>query len=279
MATDLSSNNLFVDDNRDDNDKTVVFYDNIKLLYESRNSEFRLFTAKRNREKCVIKAVKENLANDKTCQEWLQKEYEIESSLSHAGVCKVLSYENIDNLGECIVMEYIEGQTLAQKIQHCDLSRDDIMNILSELCDVLSFVHRKGFVHRDLRPENIMITNNGNHVKLIDFGIPGVDYNEALDIPDGILDYTAPEIINGNKIVDHCADIYSIGRLLEYLDRKAGLPERCMKIAKKCIQLNREDRYSSADAVKKAIKKPFSWLWIAGIIIVVAFVLGVLNPF
>ena len=74
-----------------------------------------------------------------------------------------ISLEEVDGLGPCIVMEYIEGRKLRECIEQ-GLTKDLSLNIIKQLCQALSYIHQRQIIHRDIKPDNVMITYNGNHV-------------------------------------------------------------------------------------------------------------------
>lgn len=100
------------------------------------------------------------------------------------------------------------------------------------------------FFHRDLKPDNILITHNGHNVKIIDFGLADTDYHGILKQPAGSDKYAAPEQKAGNVAIDNRADIYAFGVILRQL-----FPHGYMRIARKCTQPDREKRFSNAEAI------------------------------
>jgi serine/threonine-protein kinase len=115
--------------------------------------------------------------------------------------------------GEVLVMEYVEGQTLAQRLQHeGPLPASDAIDIVAQALDGVEHIHRAGIVHRDLKPSNIFITRDGL-VKIMDFGVARI-----MEQPDpshrgtmvGTLLYIAPEQINGSE-TDFRSDVYTLG--------------------------------------------------------------------
>ena len=118
--------------------------------------------------------------------------------------------EEIPEMGTCIVMEWIDGITL----EHWSGKKTEGEGIFLQLLDAVHYIHAKQIVHRDLKPSNIMITHNGNHVKLIDFGLSDTDDFAILKQPAGTPGYISPEQIVFQQ-ADIRNDIFSIGCILE----------------------------------------------------------------
>ena len=118
----------------------------------------------------LLKTLKPEYRNQTVYQALLQKEFDITSSLQHPGIVTVFSLEEIDPFGTCIVMEWIDGNTLSTWLKDRPKLKER-RRITFELIDTLCYVHKTNTEHRDLKPSNIMITHHGEHVKLIDFGL------------------------------------------------------------------------------------------------------------
>jgi serine/threonine protein kinase len=112
-----------------------------------------------------------------------------------------------------IVMEYVEGEDLSQIISRADgYTYADIVLWMSDICKALDMAHKQGYVHRDIKPGNIMIRPNGEAV-LMDFGLAKFHHatNRITDASIGTLGYMAPEQILASQDIDYLADIYSLG--------------------------------------------------------------------
>ena len=191
------------------------------IIEESRRSEqFSDFTplpckgfnilckAKRYGRWWVLKGLKEQYRQDENYKNLLHKEFDILISLQHPYIVSAYSMEEIPEMG--IVMEWIDGITL----EHWSGSKTEGEAIFLQLLDAVHYIHAKQIVHRDLKPSNIMITHNGNHVKVIDFGLSDTDDFAILKQPAGTPGYISPEQIVSQQ-ADIRNDVFSRGCILE----------------------------------------------------------------
>ena len=204
-----------------------------------------LVRAKRHGRWWMLKGLKEPYRNDTVYQVLLQKEYEITSQLQYPMVVSVFSVEEVEGFGPCIVMEWIEGQTLKEWLAQGKHSRKQRRHVADMLMEALAYVQSRQTQHRDLKPSNIMLTHDGQHLKLIDFGLSDTDSHTILKAPAGTEGYMAP---------DRPSDIYSLGCILRQL--RLGWLSR-MVISKCCAQNNR--RYTDTETIKKDLHRCWQW--------------------
>lgn len=159
----------------------------------------------------AIKFILENLLKNETNLHRFEHEARIGKKLSHPNVVSVYD-SGVYEGRPFIVLEYIKGQTLGEKLRlHSYLNYIEICEIMVQLCDALSYIHRRGIVHRDIKPDNIYYTFDGV-IKLADFGI-ALDLNNITKDDKaliGSVHYLAPEICQGQDITP-ASDIYSLG--------------------------------------------------------------------
>jgi serine/threonine protein kinase len=177
----------------------------------------------------------------------LRKEFEIGFSLTHPGICAYYAFTNLEELGNAIELEWIEGCTLREWLKQ-NPTPAQRKAVVTELLDAVAYMHRKQVVHRDLKPENIMITFQGNHVKIIDFGFSDSDAHAINKGAAGTRAYAAPELVEG-KMADQRADIYSLGVILEELN------PRLSRIGKRCRAVDPQKRYPSVLDLQKALAR------------------------
>lgn len=223
------------------------------IIEESRRSEqFSDFTpipckgfnilckAKRYGRWWVLKGLKEPYRQDENYKNLLHKEFDILISLQHPNIVSAYSMEEIPEMGTCIVMEWIDGITL----EHWSGRKTEGEDIFLQLLDAVHYIHAKQIVHRDLKPSNIMITHNGNHVKLIDFGLSDTDDFAILKQPAGTPGYISPEQIVSQQ-ADIRNDIFSIGCILEKI-----LPSKPYTAIIKRCKAPIAQRYANVDELK-----------------------------
>ena len=130
-----------------------------------------------------------------------------------------------------------------------NISQKETYRIIDELCDALTYIHNKQIVHRDIKPNNILITHDGHHVKLIDFGLADRDDFDILKEPAGTAAFASPEQQKRNKI-DNRSDIFALGKLLQDISYQSI---KIRRIIRKCLAENPDKRFSSALEVKKKL--------------------------
>lgn len=204
-----------------------------------------LTRAKRHGRWWLLKGLKEPYRQDTIFQAFLQKEFEITSQLQHPMVVSVSSLEEVDGLGLCIVMEWIEGMTLKDWLAQGGHTTKQRRHVADMLLEALAYVHSRQTQHRDLKPSNIMLTHGGQYLKLIDFGLSDTDSYAILKAPVGTEGYMAPE---------GPSDIYSLGCIL----RELRLGWLANTVAKKCCAPLHQ-RYSDITSIQKVLHR--CWLW------------------
>lgn len=215
-----------------------------------------LVRAKRHGRWWMLKGLKESYRNDAVYQVLLQKEYEITSQLQHPMIVSVFSLEEVEGFGPCIVMEWIEGLTLKEWLAQGNHSRKQRRHVADMLLEALAYVQSRQTQHRDLKPSNIMLTHDGQHLKLIDFGLSDTDSHTILKAPAGTEGYMAP---------DGPSDIYSLGCILREL--RLGWLSR-MVIRKCCAPLSH--RYTDIATIKRDLHR--CWLWPKRILLIICLV-------
>src|SRR5215469_7348673 len=116
----------------------------------------------------AIKVLPERLSSSPEVRQRFEREAKTISQLSHPHICALYDVGNQDGV-EYVVMEYLEGETLAERLLKGALPTEQTLRHGMEIADALDKAHRQGIVHRDLKPGNVMLTKSG--VKLLDFGL------------------------------------------------------------------------------------------------------------
>ena len=231
-------------------------YENIKPFYASTHGNSRLFTASYNGKKVILKALKAEHANDPKCRQNLKKEYELTSELDHKFIRKALGFETIQGLGDCIVLEYIDGKSLAEHVRVGTLNEKQIKSVLVDICDGLNYMHQRMIIHCDLKPENIMVTANDCRAKIIDIGLPETEYKTDRELLIKENEFIAPELIKGEEC-DPRSDVYSLGKIIEFIGER-NLLSQFSSVATHCTQFSREQRFDNIMEVKSVLTKGFS---------------------
>jgi eukaryotic-like serine/threonine-protein kinase len=179
----------------------------------------------------AVKILPSHLSNDAEAKQRFDREARTISSLNHPNICTLFDVGHQDGT-DFLVMEYLEGQTLADRLAKGPLPTEQVLRYAADICDGLERAHRSGVVHRDLKPGNIMLTKSG--AKLMDFGLakaavadavvattltanlstpPGSHPLTAQGTVVGTFQYMSPEQIEG-KPADARSDIFALGAVL-----------------------------------------------------------------
>src|ERR1017187_5965638 len=214
----------------------------------------------------VYRATDTRLAREvaiKTCRqefgERFQREARAIASLNHRHICSL--YDVGPNY---LVMELLEGETLAEKLKRGPLSIERTLLHGGEIADALAAAHAKGVVHRDMKPGNIMIAKAG--VKVLDFGLAKCSQDENItgaNVVMGTPAYMAPEQREGREC-DTRTDIYALGLMLHEMatgkrclkgemPSVAQLPEKLAHVIERCLALDPEDRWQTAADVRSEL--------------------------
>ena len=188
-------------------------------VYKARDNRLDRFVA--------IKVLPEHLSNNAQWRERFEREAKAISSLSHPHICPLYDIGHQEGI-DFLVMEYLDGETLSNRLKRGPLPPDQALQYAIQITDALETAHSNGVIHRDLKPGNIMLTKTG--AKLLDFGLAktrgagGVparrccrrsQYLTAEGTILGTLQYMAPEQVEG-KIdkIDGRTDIFAFGALV-----------------------------------------------------------------
>jgi len=175
----------------------------------------------------AIKVLPAHLADRPELRERFEREARTIASLNHPHICTLYDIGRQDGI-DFLVMEYLEGETLAHRLMKGPLPLEQVLQYAIEIADALDKAHRKGVTHRDLKPGNIMLTKTGT--KLLDFGLaklrqeaaPAIPVSQLPTLKDpvtaegtilGTLQYMAPEQVEG-KEVDSRTDIFAFGAVV-----------------------------------------------------------------
>ena len=224
-------------------------FGNLSQRYVSLSGHTRLFTATRYGKRYMLKCLKIDFLYTPVYRQALTKEFEIGLQLEHPNICRTIGLEEIPDLGTTIVMEYIDGDTLQALIDKQMLTAGLAHKITEQLMDALEYMHNKQVIHRDLKPSNIMVTHNGQNVKLIDFGLSDSDSFTVLKLPAGTTGYIAPEQLLPGAKSDSQADIYSLGKVIADMAEATG-DKQLLRMAELCANRDTSMRPKSIQEIR-----------------------------
>jgi eukaryotic-like serine/threonine-protein kinase len=179
----------------------------------------------------AVKVLPSHLSSNPAARQRFEREARSISSLNHPNICALYDVGNQDGT-DYLVMEFLEGETLAERLRKGCLPVDQVLKCAVEICDGLERAHRGGVIHRDLKPGNIMLTKSGT--KLMDFGLAkaasgsvspsnaltasfaspaGTDPLTVKGTMMGTFQYMSPEQLEG-KEADTRSDIFALGAVL-----------------------------------------------------------------
>ena len=228
----------------------------IQLLRQT--NVHQLYRAKRLGRWYLLKALAPDLRGSDFHRQMLLKEMQVLMQLNHPNIVGCLGIESVDDyadshgssisVGECLVLEYVDGLTLREFVSKDSPATEQVYEaIVSELLEALAYMHACGITHRDLKPDNIMIAHNGNHVKLIDFSLADTDSHAILKQPSGTKGYISPEQSQATT-PDARNDIYSLGVVISQLPLHGFWTD----ISKRCQQPIGQ-RYQNIEAIQTEI--------------------------
>ena len=237
---------------------------------------------KRLRRTVALKVLSSHLAEDDKLRLRLVREAQAVAQLSHPNIVGVFDVGE-EKGRSYISMEYVEGQTLRGILSDKGtLEPRECVDLLLQVTDALGYAHQKGIVHRDVKPENVMVTEDGT-AKVMDFGLALVEGATRLTKPGaaaGTLQYMAPEQIRGEPRLSPAVDVYAAGRVAYELltgslvsegaefalqhalqrpeplaEVRPDVPQPLADLIMKCLSREPEDRYPDATSLNAALRE------------------------
>ena len=238
----------FFDKDTDIKEKQLIDRDSSTSITYKLSKEGRLY---------FMKQLRPEYASDPRYRSLFFKEYECGKAISHPYVVR---YTDIgeDEEGPYIIMEYVNGISLKEKLLHEPsyfASEENLYKLILQLLEALEVLHQQNIVYMDLSTNNILLTKISNDVRLIDLGFCVSDIN---DLTGGCTEgFAAPEARTTDRTqLDARTDIYALGCLLQYIEKKAKvrLPRLLQSIMQRCLQPEKEQRYQSVDEIIRRIE-------------------------
>jgi serine/threonine-protein kinase len=264
--------------------ETVGPYKIVSQLGKGGMGEVYLAEDTKLERKVALKFISPEMVDDKWAKRRLVKEAQASAMLDHPSICPVYDIQEWEG-HMFIVMQYVEGETLAGVIGKSSLGSEQVITLGRQIVSALAEAHAHGIIHRDIKPRNIMVTSGG-HIKVLDFGLAKSMTPKPLDSRDdsvsnlmeqgivpGTIRYMSPEQLCNEKL-DYRSDIFSLGTVLYEMasgtnpfQRKTG-PEvvsailsstpkpltqngngrarQLETIIERCLAKDRNERYQSA---------------------------------
>ena len=235
----------------------------------------------------AVKVLPERWTEHPAALERFEREARAASALNHPNICTIYGMEQF--AGQlAIVMELVEGQTLAERLAQGSMSAVELLGLSIPIASALAAAHAKGIIHRDIKPTNIMLTTHGQP-KLLDFGLAKSVQADAAAVPEltekgtrlGSISYMSPEQARGQEL-DTRSDLFSFGVVLyqaacgrmpfqgEHFaatlhsiiydqpkpprELQPDLPPAIERVILRCLEKEREQRYSSAASLLEDLR-------------------------
>jgi tRNA A-37 threonylcarbamoyl transferase component Bud32/TolB-like protein len=245
------------------------------VVYKARDTKLDRIVA--------IKFLPPHMSSDPDAVKRFVHEAKTASALNHSAIGVIHEIDETDDGQTFIVMALYEGGTLREKIDGGSMTTDEAVAIASQIASGLARAHEKGIVHRDIKPQNILLTRDGE-VKIIDFGLAKLAGRTKLTRDGSTLGtaaYMSPEQARGEE-VDHRSDIFSIGTILYEMlagetpfkgeheaamlygivheepvavsGRCKGLPAELCDVIEKALKKDKDERYQTAAEMKGDLK-------------------------
>lgn len=197
-------------------------WSDLTLLPEWGEKYYDVYTVRKHGKWVMLKALKQEFADDPKCREMLEKEFDVRYNLAHPNIVMVNDFEDVPGVGRAIITDDVYGYSLRRLIDEKRLTPQIIHRLETQLLDALDYIHENHIVHHPITPERIIFTEYNENLKLIDVGY---DQGDSLSKQD-----TAE-------------DIRAYGRVLsEVLDHLPASLPRLRQIADRCNDENRPFR-------------------------------------
>ncbi len=231
----------------------------------------------------AVKVMPHALLHDDTFRARFEREAKVIAKLEHAAIVPVYDFGEEDGQ-PYLVMRYMPGGSLSDRLADRSLTLDESLKIIEQLAPALDEAHRKGVVHRDLKPGNILFDQHGS-AAIADFGIAKLTQESVAltgSTTIGTPAYMSPEQARGDSVIDGRSDVYSLGAILfqmltgrlpydadtpmgmavrhitdpvpQILEANPELPTGCDVLIRKAMAKDPADRFADVEAMAAALK-------------------------
>ena len=229
----------------------------------------------------ALKVLSSDLSSDKSFADRFTREARVLAKLNHPNI---VTLHDFGQAGDYffLLMEYVDGVNLRQAMGTGKFTPEQALTVVPKICEALQYAHSEGILHRDIKPDNILLDSRG-HLKIADFGIAKVVGTEADPFSTGNSEtvsvlthastslgtpqYMAPEQVTDPNKVDHRADIYSLGVVFYEMltgelpsgkfappSQNSSVDPRIDAIVLRALEIEREQRQQSADEVRTQVE-------------------------
>ncbi len=221
----------------------------------------------------AIKIIRSDLVHDLTARARFLREAEVSAHLKHEHILPLFEFGE-DQGRLFLVTPYIQGGTLARRIQSGPLTLSEVHQLFTPLVQAVAYIHRRGVIHRDLKPTNILLDQEDGqiYVRLIDFGIATLQGRSAspplttAGSEMGTIAYMAPERLSG--IAAPSNDIYSLGIILYEMltghipmpEQRTRIPQPLQYVVHRCIAPLPENRFTTAEELLTNFEQAYHYL-------------------
>jgi DNA-binding SARP family transcriptional activator len=213
--------------------------------------------------KVLVKALSRHLSFGLSAPRF-ERGIRLAAQLQHPHIVPVLGAGNAGGV-PYYVAPYVEGESLAERVKRLGgtMPVGDAIRILSHVASALAYAHRRGVIHRDVKPENVLVS--GDYALISEFGVAkalldsarGADAVMSVGLAIGTPGYMAPEQARGDPATDHRADIYAFGVLARaLLSREAPAPPHVHGLIERCLAGRPSDRPQSAEELHQTLTQP-----------------------
>ena len=224
--------------------------------------------------KVAIKVFARRALGDDKAVERFETDAQAVALLNHPNIVQIMDKDQEDEL-VYVVMEYVEGSSLEEFLRHRRLTLQEAFTVFKKISLAIEHAHRKGIIHRDINPRNVLVSSDLSTIKVVDFGIRRVESTSeqqgtlsTMVSARGTLQYVAPEQAANILEADHRSDIYSLGVLLYFMltgrvrigsfDLPSRLnnevPPEVDPIVMRCLATDPRDRYQTTDELVSDVR-------------------------